>query len=126
MRFADGIMRNNPGPTSIFQWSKKRQDFIFVDYNQSLDDICGNNLHIIQGFALKELKPQDPDFCRAIELSYKKQRTVNLTYETIVRTTGEHKIFHGAFTYFAPDQVIIFLQDLTKKSLVRRLSAVNT
>ncbi|MEM7343849.1 MAG: PAS domain-containing protein, partial [Chloroflexota bacterium] len=102
-------------PIATYYWQKLSDDTLrLVNYNEAAEKATQGSIQSFVGNAANEIFKDRPQVLADFERCYSEEITVTREAPYQMITTGKTKFFVTTYEFVPPDQVVVYIQDITR------------
>lgn len=103
------------GPIATYTWKKVKNDFIFIDFNNTAENFTYGNAVNVLGHKASQLYKDRPDILEDLFKCYDEKRHISREMRYKFQFSEDEKHLLVNYGYVRPDLVIVQTEDITEK-----------
>lgn len=103
------------GPIATFTWKKVNNDFVFINFNNTAENLTQGNVVTFLGHKASEMYKDRSDILEELHKCYNKKMHITREMRYKFQYSNEEKYLLVNYGYVKPDLVIVQTEDMTEK-----------
>jgi len=103
------------GPVATYTWKKVDNDFVFINFNNTAENITQGNVALFLGHKASEMYKDRPDILKDLYKCYSEKGHITREMRYKFQYSNEEKYLLVNYGYVKPDLVIVQTEDMTEK-----------
>jgi PAS domain S-box-containing protein len=103
------------GPIPTYTWKKLNNDFVFIEFNNTAEEITNGNVISVLGHKASEMYKNRPDILHDLHRCFNEKIHITREMRYKFEYTNEEKYLLVNYGYVRPDLVIVQTEDITEK-----------
>ncbi|WP_378955877.1 EAL domain-containing protein [Pelosinus sp. sgz500959] len=107
----------NAIPIPTFAWQAVGNDFIFTDYNSAGAKMTQGKIGAKLGSKATDFYHDRSDVVERMKRCFATRTAIEEELSLVLRATGEEKKFAAKYSFFPPDMILLYLEDITARKV---------
>ncbi len=103
------------GPIATYTWKKVNNDFVFINFNNTAENLTQGNVETFLGHKASEMYKDRPDILEELHKCYREKSHITREMRYKFLSSNEEKYLLVNYGYVKPDLVIVQTEDITEK-----------
>lgn len=103
------------GPIATYTWKKVNNDFVFINFNNTAENLTQGNVVTFLGHKASEMYKDRSDILEELHKCYNKKLHITREMRYKFQYSNEEKYLLVNYGYVKPDLVIVQTEDMTEK-----------